>query len=215
MASEIRTQERLVGTSTTGNNSDHTTNAALDDLLGTRWELDSGLALVWVVSDNSNVVTRGSSKRTTVTHLLFDVGDNGTLWAGTERKNVSDVQAGVLSGVDELTSVHSLVGDESLGVSLVSVWVAELDAGEWRTTTWVVNDLLHDSTEVSMALSEVEDSELSWVLVEAGVGCEDRATTLSLITDDTPHDWKRRISWLLLLCSRGRRKRASLWKKNR
>jgi len=137
------------------------------------------------VSDNGNVVARGSSKRTTVTHLLLDVGDNGTLWAGAERKDVSDVQAGVLSSVDELTGVHSLVGDEGLGVSLVSVWVAELDAGEWRTTTWVVDDLLHDSTEVSMALGEVEDSELSWVLVEAGVGCEDRATTLSLVTNDS------------------------------
>jgi len=30
-----------------------------------------------------------------------------------------------------------------------------------------------------MALCEVENSELRWVLVEAGVGCEDRATTLS------------------------------------
>jgi len=65
-------------------------------------------------------------------------------------------------------------------VSLVSVWVTELHAGEWRATTWVVDDLLHYSAKVSMALCEVENSELRWVLVQAGVGREDRAATLSV-----------------------------------
>jgi len=63
-------------------------------------------------------------------------------------------------------------------VKLVAVGVAELYSGEWCATTRVVNDLLYNSSDVSMALSEVEGSELCRCFVEAGVGCEDRATTL-------------------------------------
>lgn len=160
-------EERLVGPSTTGDDTDHTTDGALDDLLGTGWELDPGLALIWVVADDGNVVTGGPSERTPVTHLLLDVGNNGTLWNGAEWENVADGQAGVLAGVDELAGVHALVGDEGLGVELEAVWVTENDLGERRTTTWVVDDVLHDTTNVSMALSEVEAAELRWGLVES------------------------------------------------
>lgn len=183
--SQKRTQERFVGSSSTSNNTNHSTGAALDDLLGTRWELDTGLALLRVVSDNSNVVSGGTSQRTTVTCLLLNVGDNGTFWNRSEREDVSDCEVGVLSSVDELTGVHSLVGDESLGVELESVWIAENDLGEGSTTSWVVNDVLYDTTDVAVSLSIIESSELSGCLVQSGVGREDRAAALSLVTDDS------------------------------
>jgi hypothetical protein len=43
------TQERLVCSSTTGDDADHSTYAALENLLRTAWKLDTGLAY-YVVS---------------------------------------------------------------------------------------------------------------------------------------------------------------------
>ena len=40
--------------------------------------------------------------------------------------------------------------------------------------------------------------EMEELAVEAGVGCEDRATTLSLITNNATHD-----AWLSTLCFLG------------
>lgn len=160
-------KQRLVCTATTGDDTDHTTDAGLDDLLGTRGELDASLALIGVVANNGNVVARGSAESTTVADLLLDVGDNGTFRAGSEGEDVADGQRGVLSGVDELASVHALVGDEGLGVELEAVGVTEDDLGEGSTTSGVVDDLLHDTTGVSMSLGKVESTELSGGLVES------------------------------------------------
>ncbi|KAF3984852.1 hypothetical protein FT662_05505, partial [Candidozyma haemuli var. vulneris] len=118
-------QQWLVDSTTTGNNTNDTSGVRVDDLLGTRWQLDSGLTFVVVVSDNDNVVTRGSTQSTSVTNLLFDVGDNGTLRTRAQRQDVTDVQGSLLTTVDESTSVKTLVGDESLLSQLVSVWVSE------------------------------------------------------------------------------------------
>lgn len=122
------------------------------------------------MTNDGDVVTGGTTESATVTDLLLDVGDNGTFGDGTEREDVSDGQSSVLSGVDELTSVHALVGDESLGDLLEAVRVTEADLGQRSTTTRVVNDLLHHTANVSMALSVVESAELGGGLVETGVG---------------------------------------------
>jgi hypothetical protein len=52
----------------------------------------------------------------------------------------------------DLASVHALVGDEGLGVVLESVRVAESDACKRSTTTGVVDNLLYDAPDVSIAL---------------------------------------------------------------
>merc|ERR1712137_789963 len=182
-----RLQEGLVGTSTTGDDTDHTTARAGEDLLGTRRELDTGLALIGVVADDGNVVTRGTAERTTVTVLVLDVGQDGTFGDRVEGKDVADGERSVLSGVDELASVHALVCDESLGVVLELVRVAERDAGERSATTGVVDNLLYDTPDVSIALSEVERAELGGVLVQAGVGREDGSATLTLVANYPTH----------------------------
>jgi hypothetical protein len=107
----------------------------VDNLLGTGGELDAGLALIRVVADNGDVVAGGTAESATVTNLLLDVGDDGTLGHLTEGKDVADSQGSLLSGVDELASVHALVGDEGLGNLLESVGVTEDDLGERGTTT--------------------------------------------------------------------------------
>lgn len=114
-------EKRLVCPSTTGNDTNHTTRLAGEDLLGTRWELDTSLALVEVVADDGYVVTGGTAERTTVPRLVFHVGKDGTFGDGSEREDVANGQSGVLAGVDELSSVHALVGDEGLGVVLEPV----------------------------------------------------------------------------------------------
>jgi hypothetical protein len=166
----LHTEQRLVGTTTTSNDTDHTTNAAADDLLGTTGELDTGLALIRVVADDGNVVARGTAERATVTDLLLDVGDNGTFGDGTEGEDVSDGQRGVLAGVDELAGVHALIGNEGLGDLLEAVGVAEADLGQRSTTAGVVDDILHHTADVSMSLGVVESAELGGGLVETGVG---------------------------------------------
>ena len=109
-----RLKEGLVGTGTTGNNTDHTTGGRVDDLLGARGKLDAGLAGVMVVTNDGNVVAGSTAERTTVTSLLLNVGNNGTLGHGPEREDVADGQRGLLSGVDELAGVHALIGNETI-----------------------------------------------------------------------------------------------------
>lgn len=47
----------FVDSTTSGNDSDHTSSSGWDNLLGSRWQLETGLASVEVVSDNDNVVS--------------------------------------------------------------------------------------------------------------------------------------------------------------
>jgi hypothetical protein len=84
----------LVHATTTGDDTDGGTGERRDSLLGARRQLDTRLLGVWVVANDSGVVARGTSNRTTVAGLLFEVADNGTLGHATNRKNVSDSELG-------------------------------------------------------------------------------------------------------------------------
>ena len=105
MLSTRRLHERFVCASTSGNDTDHTTARAGENLLGTRWELDTGLALIRVVANDGHVVAGGTAERTTVGSLVFDVGEDGTFGDGVEGQDVADGESRVLSGVDELVHV--------------------------------------------------------------------------------------------------------------
>jgi hypothetical protein len=52
---------------------------------------------------------------TTVANLLFNVGNDGTFGNGTKWQDVTNGQGSVFPCVDELTSVHALIGDKGLG----------------------------------------------------------------------------------------------------
>lgn len=69
-------------------------------------------------------------------------------------------------------------------MQLVSVWVAEGHSGKRCATAWVVDDVLDDTSNVSVSLGIIYGSELGWVLVESLVGSEDRAATLPLIAGE-------------------------------
>jgi hypothetical protein len=100
-------EERLVCTSTSSNDTDHTAGGVGEDLLGTGGELDTGLALVGVVADDGYVVAGSTAERTAVTGLLLNVGEDGTFGNGGEGQDVADGESGVLSGVDELQTVSA------------------------------------------------------------------------------------------------------------
>jgi len=182
-----RLEEGLVCSATASDDTDHTTRAAADDLLRAGRELDAGLALIGVVADNGDVVAGSASESATVTDLLLDVGDDGTLGKRAEGQDVADGQGGVLAGVDELAGVHALVGDEGRGLLPELVGRVERDTGERRTTTGVVDDLLHDATNVAMALRVIKGAELRRGLPETSVGGKDGPAALTLVADDATH----------------------------
>ena len=107
-------KERLVGSSTTSNDTNHTTGSGGNNLLSTRGESDTGLPFIRRVSDDGDVVAGGPSERTTVSGFLLNVGGNGTFRHRSKREDVSDAKRGLLSGVDKLTGVHSLVGNKTI-----------------------------------------------------------------------------------------------------
>ena len=86
------------------------------------------------MSDDSRVVARGTGERSTVTRLLLNVADDGTLRALSDGKDVADGENGLLAAVDEGTGVEALGGDECLLAELVAVGVTEDDTGEGSTT---------------------------------------------------------------------------------
>lgn len=159
----------------------------MDNLLGTRRQLDAGLALIGVVTNNGDVVAGGTAQSATVANLALDVRDDGTLRHRAQRQDVADGQSSILAGVDELAGVHALVGDEGLGVQLEAVGVTEDDLGEGSATTSVVDNLLHNATGVAMTLGVVESSELGGGLVEASDRVEDGGATLPLVSNNATH----------------------------
>lgn len=99
----------------------------------------------------------------------------------------------LLPAVDELPGVHALHGHDELVVPLELVGVLELDLGQGRSPSGLVDDVLDDALDVSVALGVVELAELHGTLAEAGVGGEDTSLTLPLSTDNLTHG----DSWLI------------------
>jgi hypothetical protein len=118
------------------------------------------------VSDHSDIVAARPAQRTTISHLLLHIRHNRTFWHNTQWQDVSDSESRILAGVDELASVHALIGDESLGVQLEAVGIAELDFGQRCAAAWIVDDVFDDAANVSVALGVVVGAELGWVLVQ-------------------------------------------------
>ena len=122
------------------------------------------------MANDRDIVARRSAKRASVTGFLLDVRDDGTFWHGAERQDVSYRQSGILSSVDELTSVHALICDECLDPVLELVRISERHLDEWCAAARIVDDVLHHASNVTMLLGEIELSELSRGFVESGVG---------------------------------------------
>jgi len=100
------------------------------------------------VSDDSAVLSGGTGQGTAITNALLNVEDDGTfgeLNIGSARRlgeressgqthlsdgqNVTNVQLGLLSAVNELASVHAFGGDELKLILFKGITVAENNGG--------------------------------------------------------------------------------------
>ena len=127
-------EERLVDTTSAGDDTNGGAGRARDGLLGTRGETQARLVLVGRVANDGGVVARGPGHGATVTDALLDVADDGSLRALADGEDVADVERGLLAGVDKRARGEALGGDEGLLVELVPVRVPEDDLGKGRTT---------------------------------------------------------------------------------
>jgi len=158
----ISLEKRLLSSLSTSDDSDHGSACALDGLSHTRWHSDTGLLTIFGVADDDSTGARGSSEGATVTHLGLNVGDDGSFWHAVDWDNIANSKGSFRSSIDKLTGVHALDSDEILSVLLVFVLVSENDFGKRCATARIVHNVLHNSFDVSFALSEVQGSETSW-----------------------------------------------------
>ena len=180
-------KQRLLGTSTTGDDTNHGTAGRAEGLLGTRGQLHASLALIGVVADDGGVVAASTSKVSTVTGLLLNVADDGTFRHLTDGENVADGQSSTLAAVDELAGVETLRGDEEAADSAEAVGVTELDASERSTTSGIVDDLTDNTLHVTVTLSIINGAELCRTLPVGGVSLEDTTSTTTAATNDLTH----------------------------
>lgn len=130
-------EHRLVDTSTTGDDTNSGTGEGVDGLLSAGRKTDTGAASIGIVTDDGGVVAGGSGKRATVSRLLLDVADDGSLRKSREGENVADGESSLLSAENERASREALSCDEGLSAHLVAVRVTEDNAGERSTTVKV------------------------------------------------------------------------------
>ena len=118
------------------------------------------------------IIARGPGNGAAAANLMLKVANNSTLRHLTNRENVANGELGLLAAVNELTSVHSLGGNEQLLLQTMLVHIPELNNSEGSATTRIVDDLLDHTLDVSIALSKVERTELGRALPVLGMGLE-------------------------------------------
>jgi hypothetical protein len=173
-------EQRLVGTATASDDTNLGAYCGGDSFLSATGQSETGGALLFVVRDDDSERTTATGKGSTVTQLGFHVAYNGTFRDGGQRQNVSDSQGSLRSAVNELTSVHAFGANEQFVVTLVEVSVSELYLSDGGTTTGVVHNVLHHTTDVSMLLGVVQGTKLHRTLTSTGVSLENGGLTLTL-----------------------------------
>jgi len=123
--------------------------------LGTRGEAHAGCPSLRVLRNNDSVVSRGLGNLALVARGCFDVADDATFGEGGEREDVTDGKAGLLSSIDELTSVQTLGGNNSCGNLLETVGILVLDSRKRGTTTLVVKNFSHNTFNITILLGKV------------------------------------------------------------
>jgi hypothetical protein len=179
-------EQRLVNTSTTSNDSDSGARTAGDGLLCAGWEPDAGLVLIRRVTDDGGIVSRSTCECTAVTKFFLDVTDNGAFRTCRDRKDVTNSELSLLPCIDKGARMEALCGDEGLLSELVTVGIAENDTSKggtssvhyklrscgnlyWNPPASIVNNFLHNTTDVTIALSVIKWTELCRCLIVVGV----------------------------------------------
>ena len=180
-------QERLIGSLSTSDNTDHASAATKEGLADAGRESDSGLLAVFGVTDDDGGGAGGTGEAATITELGLDVGDNGALWHHINGEDVADGERGFCAAVDELAGVEALHGDPLLLRELVAVRVVEDDLAHRGAAARVVDDVLDEPLHVALALGEVHGAELHGALPQPGLRGEDQGLALTGSADDATH----------------------------
>jgi hypothetical protein len=173
-------QKRLVGTSTSSYNADLCTYSRGNSFLSSGGKTETGGSFLVVVGNNNSEGSRSTSKSTTITNLRLNVAHDCSLGYRGEGKHVSYGESSFLSTVNVLSGVHTLGTKHKLVIPLETVCIEELNLSYWSSTTGVMHDFLHNSTDVSVLLSVVNGTELHRSLTGTGVSLEDGGLTLPL-----------------------------------
>lgn len=90
----VGSEEGLVSSLSTGDDTDHSSAASLDGLPDSGGESDSGLLAVLGVTDDDGGDTGGAGEDTTVSPLGLNIGHDGTLGHGVDGENVANSKGG-------------------------------------------------------------------------------------------------------------------------
>ena len=145
----------------------------VDGFSDTARKFDSGFLTIFALGNDSGESSRPLGEFSFVSSALFDIADQSTFGDQSDRNDVSNVNGGFLSAVNELTSVESFNGNEKLFDGLVGVRVLELDSGERGTSTRVVDDFSHDSFHVTFLFGIIDGSVLRRCLSVEGLSFKD------------------------------------------
>jgi len=181
-------KKRLIGSLSSSANSNHGSAATNDGLSGSWWKSNSGLLTIIRVTNDDRWSTWGSSEWSSVSDLTFNIADDGTFWHLVHWDDISDGKRCFDSGIDELAGVHSFDSDEVLNSLLVSVCISEGNLCKWCSSAWIMNDILHNTLQVSLFLTIVESSESRWSNSVSAARCKNKTTSVSLCSNASTHD---------------------------
>merc|ERR1719369_2071842 len=180
-------QQRLVDSSSTGDDADHRAVAGRNRLLRSRWQFHFRPSDIRVVGDDGGVVAGSSGQFATISQFLLQLADDGSLRHGADGHHVADGQRRLLAAVDELTRVHALDGDERLLALLKFVGISKLDDGQRCAASGVVNDVFDDAFDVAVAFGVVGCAEAGGAFTMFVVRREDGSRSLTLRSNHSPH----------------------------
>mmetsp|Transcript_8514 Transcript_8514/g.6337 ORF Transcript_8514/g.6337 Transcript_8514/m.6337 type:complete len:258 (+) Transcript_8514:17-790(+) len=151
--------DRLVRSSSTGNDANHGSAVARNGPSGSTWQSNSSLSAILGVSDDDSRGATGPGKGSSVTSLSFTVGDNSSFRELVHWENIADIERSLLARVDELPSMEALHCYEILNSVFVSVGVPEHDLCKRSSTAGVMQDFLHHSLDVPFSFGVIKSSE--------------------------------------------------------
>merc|ERR1719419_447294 len=135
-------QHRLINTSTSSNNTNHSSVSRRDNFLVARRKLYSGPLSIGIVSDNSSVITASPSALATISRLLLKIADNSTFGHVAHRHHISNGNVSFLSTINELSSVQAFSCNEKFLLCLIAVRITEVSNSKGSTTAGVMDNVL-------------------------------------------------------------------------
>ena len=140
------------------------------------------------MTDNGGVSSRASGITALISNLRLNVADGGSFRNFADWKNIADRYGSLAAGEDVLSGVGSFSCEEVLSLLLVFIGVSEVDLDERAASSGIVEDSSNNTSDVSLALSEVQVT-VSWGRNSFRFGGSVATTLLAftLASDDFTH----------------------------